>query len=104
MSVNACWRGRRFKTAAYDNYEATLLYLLPKIEIPDGNLALKIRVGYSNKNNDIDNFLKPFIDVLQKKYGFNDSHIYELEAEKVIVKKGDEFIEFEIGLWQSLAW
>ena len=100
LSVNDCWQGRRFKTRDYKIYEQELLYLLPKIEIPKGKLHLKLRVGYSNKLSDIDNCLKPFVDILQKKYGFNDNKIYKLEIEKVDVKKGDEFIDFHI--WQSV--
>lgn len=45
---------------------------------------------------DIDNFLKPFIDILQKKYGFNDKLIYKLSVKKVKVAKGDEYIDFVV--------
>lgn len=33
---------------------------------------------------------------MQKKYNFDDCDIYELNIKKSIVKKGSEFIEFEI--------
>jgi len=33
---------------------------------------------------------------LQKKYKFNDYEIYELNVKKVIVKKGQEYIKFNI--------
>jgi Holliday junction resolvase RusA-like endonuclease len=46
---------------------------------------------------DIDNPLKPILDVLQKKYGFDDRQIYELNVKKEIVKKGDEFIKLKIN-------
>jgi len=97
LSVNQCWQGKRFKTPKYKQYEFELLLLLkPNLSIPKGRLSLLITFGLSSKLNDIDNGLKPFIDVLQKKYGFNDRDIYKLEVEKVIVEKGKEFIEFEI--------
>jgi|TARA_Y100000310_G_scaffold125845_1_gene124586 Holliday junction resolvase RusA-like endonuclease len=96
LTVNKAWRGRRFKTNEYKVYEGELLYMLPKMKIPAGKLRIKLVVGYSNKLSDIDNCLKPFIDVLQKKYDFNDKEIYKLEIEKEIVKKGEEFIEFEL--------
>jgi len=97
LSVNVCWQGRRFKSDNYKVYEQELLMLLPKIVISSQKkLNLYIKVGYSNKNSDIDNFLKPFLDILQKKYGFNDSKIYKLLVEKEDVKKGNEFIEWEI--------
>jgi Holliday junction resolvase RusA-like endonuclease len=96
LSSNRCWQGRRFKTQDYKDYEEELFYKLPKIKIPEGNLRLEIEVGYSNKVADIDNFAKPFIDILQKKYSFNDNRIYELFIIKTITKKGDEFIAFRI--------
>ena len=97
LSVNEVWAGRRFKTPAYKSYEQELSYLLPKkLEIPNGKLELKITFGFSNKASDIDNPVKPLLDILQKTYGFNDKKIYKLEVEKVDVKKGEEYIEFKI--------
>lgn len=97
LSVNVCWQGRRFKSDDYKDYEKELLWKLPKIVISkERKLTLYIKVGYSSKNADIDNFLKPFLDILQKKYGFNDSKIYKLLVEKEDTKKGEEFIEWEI--------
>ena len=95
LSVNQAWQGKRFKTPAYKSYEEELLFKLPALEIPDGNLALTINVAFSNKQSDLDNILKPFLDILQKKYGFNDSRIYQLNVTKLICKKGAEFIGFE---------
>ena len=37
------------------------------------------------------------IDILSKKYGFNDNRIYQLFLTKQIVKKGNEFIEFSFN-------
>ena len=93
LSVNKCWQGRRFKTQEYKQFEADLLLTLPNFEIENLlNIKLSITFGYSNKLNDIDNGLKPLIDILQKKYNFNDRYIYELNVKKEIVKKGEEFI------------
>lgn len=96
LTVNQAWKGRRFKTKDYKAYEQELWYLLPNQNIPKGKLDLEIDVAYSYKGSDIDNFLKPFLDVLQKKYIFNDSLIYRLNVEKKIVKKGQEYIDFKI--------
>ena len=96
LSVNQCWRGRRFKTPQYVKYEQMMLALLKPMKVPEGALKLQIQVGFSSKLADIDNLLKPFIDILQKKFKFNDRDIYKLEVEKVIVAKGKEFIDFEI--------
>lgn len=96
LSVNQAWQGRRFKTPKYKAYEAEVLLKLKPMQIGKGKLSFTIIVGYSNKLSDIDNFLKVFIDILQKKYLFNDSQIYELIIRKCIVKKGSEFIDFEV--------
>ena len=96
LSVNECWQGRRFKTPKYKSYQRALLFYLKPLKVPDGALSIRMVIGFSNKNSDLDNPLKPFIDILQKKYGFNDSRIYELQIQKKIVQKGMEFIDFEI--------
>lgn len=96
LSVNEVWRGRRFKTDKYKHYERETLLKLKPLSVRGGKLSLLLRFGLSSKNADIDNPVKPFLDILQKKYGFNDRQIYELTIKKEDVAKGSEFIEFEI--------
>jgi Holliday junction resolvase RusA-like endonuclease len=79
-------------------YEKLLLYSLPPSKknwdkIP---IELHLRIGFSNVASDIDNAVKPFIDILQKRYNFNDKYIFRLVIEKEIVTKGKEFIEYTI--------
>lgn len=59
-------------------------------------LEIQLDVGYSSVASDLDNAVKPLLDVLQKKYGFNDRNIYKIVMRKHITKKGDEFFEFKI--------
>ena len=101
LSVNKVWKGRRYKTQEYKDYENELFYILPKMDIPKGKLSLCIKWGMSSKASDIDNCAKPFIDILQKKYGFNDKSIYNLIMEKVDVKKGEEYIKFDIEKYDT---
>lgn len=101
LSVNECFQGRRFKNQKYKNYETELLYKLPKIKLPEPPFEIILKFGLSSKLSDIDNPLKPFIDILQKRYLFNDKDIYMLVVEKEIVKKGYEFIEFSINKFGS---
>lgn len=96
LSVNEAWKGRRFKTPKYKRYERDMLLLLPILNIPTGKLHLRLTFGFSNSVSDIDNPVKCFVDCLQKKYGFNDKDIYAMDLRKVDVKKGSEFIDFEI--------
>jgi Holliday junction resolvase RusA-like endonuclease len=79
------------KTADYTKYERLVLSVLPNIEFSNVS-KLCIEFGFSNKASDIDNPLKPILDILQKKYKFNDKDIYELNVKKTIVPKGEEFI------------
>jgi len=99
LSVNQVWQGRRFKTKAYKGYELEVMLKLPvsSLVIVCKRLKLSLTIGVSSKNADLDNCVKPFLDILQKKYGFNDRYVYKIDMEKVDVAKGKEFIEFEIG-------
>ena len=96
LSVNEAYRGRRFKTKEYTAYKKALMLMLPNIEIPEGNLSLSIKWGFSSAGSDIDNPCKPFIDCLQARYGFNDNRVSVLHLEREKVSKGNEFIEWEV--------
>jgi Holliday junction resolvase RusA-like endonuclease len=97
LSVNEAWQGRRFKSKKYKDYEIELFYLLPALDIPKGDLSIEIEFGFSNAAKDIDNPVKPFLDILQKRYRFDDKQIYELYIVKKIVSKGKEYIAFKIN-------
>jgi len=96
LSINACFQGKRFKTPKYKSYERELLFILKPYNVPKGNLKVSLTFGLSSKLADLDNPVKAFIDILQKRYLFNDRDIYEMNLKKVDVKKGFEFIEFDI--------
>jgi len=101
LSVNSAWKGQRFKTKAYKDYEQELLLLLPKYNIPEGKLKAYYIFGLSSKNADGDNCIKQFQDIVAKKYGFNDKVIYKWDIEKVDVLKGEEFIEFKFESYEA---
>lgn len=96
VSLNACYRGRRFKTPLLESFKEEVYLKAPKIQIPAGKLQVKFIFGVSSKNSDGDNLIKVFQDALAEKYGFNDKMIYKWDIEKVDVKKGEEYIDFEI--------
>lgn len=97
LSVNEAWQGKRFKTKAHKHYRQALDLLLPKkIDVPSGDILLVFEIGVSNLGFDLDNALKPFIDALQDKYSFNDRRVTAITAKKAKVKRGDEFIKFEL--------
>ena len=97
MSVNEVWQGKRFRTKKYDAYERVLMYILPKsIIIPEPPFVLTLEFGFSSAASDWDNPIKPFQDVLAKKYKFNDKLIKKGIVSVEMVKKGEEFIRFKI--------
>lgn len=98
LSVNKARQGKRFKTKAYKDYERMLLLMLPKaidIQNPE-SMQLIVKRGFSSPLSDVTNPIKLFEDILQKAYGINDRYFYRVILEKEIVKKGQEYIEFEI--------
>ena len=97
LSMNEAFMGRKRKTAAYRNYEMKVPKELPELELPErGPLGLRLRAGLSNRAADLDNVVKPFLDILQANYGFNDNRIYFIEMTKVKVQKGEEYIAFSL--------
>ena len=96
LSVNECWQGKRFKTKEYKQYEKDVLLMLPKLKLITAPYSIEIEFGFSSSLADIDNPLKPFLDILQKKYNINDRDVYSLNVKKSIVNKGNEFIKFQI--------
>jgi Holliday junction resolvase RusA-like endonuclease len=103
LSVNKAWKGRRFKTQDYKRYERDLLLILPSnLKVPEGELEIKLEFGFSNKASDFDNPVKPFVDILQKKYDFDDKMVYQAVIKKKIVKKGEEYIKFSISEYSDM--
>lgn len=104
MSINAAYsirKGRKLKTKEYRTYETKVLVLLTtkkiKIDLPDkGELYLFLKIGVSSRF-DLDNAIKPFLDILQKKFNFNDNRVTKISLEKEIVSRGSEYIEFFIS-------
>ncbi len=96
LSVNAAWKGQRFKTDAYKAYERKLLLLLPKMKVPDPPFILYLDFGMSNPRADFDNPVKLIVAIAQKKYGFNDCDIISAHITKQIVAKGQEYFTFRL--------
>lgn len=84
MSVNIAWQGKRYRTPEYKKYTEEMLYLLPKKEMIVGQVGIFLFFYIKNpKQCDLDNFIKPVIDILVKKeYIKDDRYIYFLQAHK----------------------
>lgn len=96
MSVNRAWQGKRFKSDEYEAYEKEMLLRLPPGRLPEPPYRVFYEFGFSRRDSDYDNPVKPTQDILQKKYGFDDKEIYEAVIKKVLVKKGSEYVKVRI--------
>jgi hypothetical protein len=96
LSVNNAWKGRRFRSDEYKQFQKIVAFSLPKISIPEPPYAIYFKFGFSNKASDWDNPIKPLQDCLAARYGFNDKLIRRAVVETEIVSKGSEYFEFEI--------
>ena len=96
MSVNLAWQGKRFKSKKYVAYSRSVLAMLPKLRMPERPYKISYEFGFSNPASDLDNPVKPLQDLICKKYGFDDRHIFEINIRKVIVRKGCEYVSFRI--------
>lgn len=101
LSVNRAYNGRRFATDELKSYKEVVWYLLPNIIVPKGRLSISYEFGVSSKGADGDNLIKAIQDILSSKYDFNDNLIYEWSGKKVIVKKGQEYINFAISSYSE---
>lgn len=91
LSINNAWRGRKFKTKEYDSYIQELLYLLPKkLKINPQELHFIFHLKSTTYHKaDLDNFLKPVLDIMVKKGLIEDDrYVNKITLEK---KESDEF-------------
>jgi len=97
LSSNKAYVGRRWQTPAFVYYKNKLFELIPRITFPEGKVKVSYVFGIS-KGQDVDNLIKHFQDSLIERSTnlMSDASIYEINARKVKVEKGCEFIEFKV--------
>lgn len=86
----------RIKSPEYRAYAKHVTLLLRPMIIPDGQIIAFYEFGVSSVLFDTDNGVKIFQDILQAKFRFNDNKIYDFWASKRIVKKGQEYIKYDL--------
>lgn len=96
MSINAAFKGRRFKTPECEDYESDLWSLLPREEKVTGKVEIVYRFFLVNHSRtDYDNMIKVTQDIIVKKgYIEDDRKIYRATIEKIPSK--EDRIEIEI--------
>ena len=66
------------------------------MKLPEPPYKVYYEFGFSSAASDTDNPVKPFQDILSKKYKFDDKLIHEMNVKRAKVKKGGEYIKFKI--------
>lgn len=84
LSVNKVWQGRRYKTKEYHQYERELGVLLGRRNGLQGKVAVELDFHLRNASRtDIDNPVKPLLDILTKLDWFEDDrNIWDLHIRK----------------------
>lgn len=99
LTVNQAWRGRRYKTSAYDKYEVEVSALLPH-DIKNSAFEGLVEITYRfylkhHATTDYDNLLKPLQDILCKNGVLKDDRfIYRAVIEKY--SSTYNFVEIEL--------
>ena len=95
LSANKMHYARMKKdTAEYKQYKGDIKGLIGgDYDVsPKAQLKLTLVTGYSSKASDLDNAFKPLLDSMQLSMGFDDKQVYEIEAYKDVVKRGEEYL------------
>ena len=85
LSINDAYKGRRYRTYEYKAYIKECMLKLKKEDeemFKHDSLYLVITFYMSSKAMDADNPIKPIVDILQKKYGFNDNKVMDYMIQK----------------------
>ncbi len=67
-------------------------------------LKLTLIAGFSNRASDLDNAFKPILDSMQLCMDFDDKQVYEIQALKAIVPKGEEYLYIKLEVLPSISY
>jgi len=93
-------------TSAYKRYKVAIREFLEGdygIK-PSDKLKLSLVTGYSSKLSDLDNSFKPLLDSMQACMGFDDRQVFEIEALKDHVKKGEDYLMIRLERITEKQW
>ena len=104
LSANAMFTIKRHRTHKYNSYAKRWAEVLVDAKLPDDiedhsemYFKLDMKVGLSSSLADLDNCIKPLLDIIQGNLeGFNDKRVLEIHATRYKARKGEEYIEFTL--------
>ena len=97
-------RNKSYQTPEYKAYQQEIRDELEGIEWPfkDNPVSFHVEAGFSARQADLDNIIKPLLDTFQRIYDeFNDNKVYYVELNKKIVAKGEEYLWVRIKFAKS---
>lgn len=79
------WKGMRFKSAEYNQFERDMLMVLPRHQMILGDVSVTYTFHLPNKQRrDISNFIKPLEDILVKRgYIEDDCRVAEFHVKRI---------------------
>jgi len=86
LAIFNALKAHRFKVNDTDKYKFSLI------------------AGFSSKLSDLDNAFKPLLDSLQRVLSFDDRQVFEIEALKDHVKKGEEYMMIRMEVITESQW
>lgn len=99
LTVNKCWRGRRFKTPEYQNYEYALLTLIKMQKPVKVSGFVEVHYKFYIKEfgkSDVGNLEKPLTDIIVKAGMIDDDRfIIKMTLEKF--KSDNDQIEIYVN-------
>lgn len=101
------YANRKVDTAEYKKYKLVIFNALKKYRFevdPKDKYKLSLVVGYSSKLSDLDNSFKPLLDSMQRVLEFDDRQVFEIEALKDHVPKGDEYLKVRMEKITDNQW
>ena len=98
LSVNAAYKGRKFKTPDHTKFKTLIKPLLKRLKLEPMTEKQEFFVIYKfyiSATMDIDNPIKMFQDALCDILKTDDRYISGLYVRKIKVKRGNQKIEFD---------
>lgn len=104
LSTNKMYAGQKRRSVYYKAFRKKIFNFLSESKeyrrnqvSLKGNLVLKMEVGFSSPLSDLSNVIKSIEDILVAFYDFDDRQIVRIEMDKVLVRKGDEYMDIVIS-------
>jgi len=100
ISVNKCWKGRRFKTSEYKAWREMFCLLVNTTDKDLEPTFARLEFGLKAfKTTDLDNLIKPTLDAITEAGVIKDDRFIEqlVTFKKKVKEKDDEYINITLA-------